>query len=156
MKPELRRMIQEHFGIPHPGTKKQKTQDPLKGQLDARDRQQAAILERNAAYDGLSEIEKQEIQWNRRNFSSALREKADKIVKGLKGEDCCALLMAENSDLFVNYLTNALERIGYVRKTQIGSPSIGLAWVYSLPEPLTCPHCQKDLPHDYRKKSNEK
>lgn len=151
MKPELRRLVEAHFGIPHPGTKK-----PVKNpQLDPKDPAQAAILQRNALYNALSNIEKQEIQWNQKNYDPDLKAKAAKIIAGLNGKpgkEISPDLLSEKHNIFINYFFNALAMAGYEKKTHIGSPSIGLAWTYALPLPVVCPHCRKELGPGYSKK----
>lgn len=150
MKEELKAMVREHFGIPHPDTKK-----PVKNpQLDPQDPQQAAILRRKVEYEGLSEPEKQEIQWGQRNFDPKLKEKADRIVKAQKGKDIFAGYLADKNDIFVNYVLNALVRAGYIERDRIGSPSIGIDHLYALPEPVLCPHCKEKLGPAYSKKND--
>ena len=147
MKPELRRLVEEHFGIPHPETKK-----PVKNpQLNPQDAQQAAQLRINQEYDALPEREKQEIQWQRRNIDPKLKVKAEKIIQRLNGDEISPLLLSEKYDIFENYFHVALAKLGYIAKTQIGSPSIGLTWIYIRPEPILCPHCKKEIPRNLLK-----
>jgi len=153
MKPELRRMVEEHFHIPHPETKKHIPQDPTKGQLNAQDSQQKAILLENAKFKSFPEAKKQEIRWHQGNKSDDLKAKADEIVAKQNGKEIFAAYLADQNDIFVNYIFGALNKAGYVQtKTKLGAPSIGIDYLYRIPEPILCPHCKKELGPGFFKK----
>ena len=150
MNEELKKIVQKHFGLPDPTAKKPAS----KPQLDPNNPQHTEILRRKAEYKSLSEIEKQEIQWRRKNISAELKKKADKIVAKLNGEPVSSALLSEEHDIFENYFHGALTKAGYIAKTQLGVPSLGLTWIYELPPPILCPHCKKEIPRELLKKAN--
>jgi len=79
---------------------------------------------------GLSELDRQQLQWYRHERDPSLFEKAKKIIESLEGAQFWIKELSEKHNVYTSYFYIELKKLGYHQIRRRGTVSVGLDFLF--------------------------